>query len=152
MMRCVPTTPDPAVQGFKDFCISIMNDVLAETGGTPDKKPQVYAKIDPNQQTDIRIPIISIYGAKDTICPPASIIAYHQALADAGHADLHSIPLCQTERILMPQYLTLFHRSWLSWLFGQTVWTKNLSLPSILFFFLLPCLVLRKVTVWKTKS
>ena len=89
-IRGMPASvPDATVQGFKDFCTSIMNDVLAETGGTPQTKPQKFAKIDPNQQTDISIPIISVYGALDPICPPASVIAYHQALADAGQADLH---------------------------------------------------------------
>jgi pimeloyl-ACP methyl ester carboxylesterase len=83
------STPDATVQGFKDFCTSIMNDVSAETGGTPDNKPQVYAKIDPNQQTAIKIPIISVYGQLDPICPPSTIMTYHAALAAAGTADLH---------------------------------------------------------------
>ena len=74
---------------FKDFCTNVMNDILAETGGTPQTKPKVYAKIDPNQQTDISIPIISIYGSADAICPPSLVVAYHDALVAAGHADLH---------------------------------------------------------------
>jgi hypothetical protein len=81
--------PIEFAQKYKDFCISVMNDILAETGGTPQTIPEVYAKIDPNQQTDIRIPIISIYGALDVIVPPSSVIAYHEALAVAGHSDLH---------------------------------------------------------------
>jgi hypothetical protein len=83
------SVPDASVQDYKDFCTSVMNDILAETGGTPQTKPEVYAKIDPNQQTDIRIPIISIYGALDVIVPPSYVIAYHAVLEAAGHADLH---------------------------------------------------------------
>jgi pimeloyl-ACP methyl ester carboxylesterase len=81
--------PDETVQNAKDFFTSVMNDVLAETGGTPATKPQVYAKIDPNQQTDISVPIISIYGALDDICPLSLELAYHDALVAAGTGDLH---------------------------------------------------------------
>jgi pimeloyl-ACP methyl ester carboxylesterase len=81
--------PDEAVQDFQDFFVSVLNDILAETGGTPQTKPKVYAKIDPNQQTDISIPIISIYGSADIICPPSLVVAYHDALVAAGHGDLH---------------------------------------------------------------
>lgn len=84
----IPQT-DAAASGFQAFLISIMDDAFAETGGNPDSKPQVYAKIDPNQQLDIKIPIISIYGQIDPVCPPNFVIAYHQALAAVGNDDLH---------------------------------------------------------------
>ena len=81
--------PDAQVAGLKAFFLSFATDVAIETGGTPETKPQAYAKIEPMLKTDLEIPIISIYGALDILCTPSLIAAYHNALDAAGTADLH---------------------------------------------------------------
>ena len=83
------TIPDANVLSFQAFLTTVSNDIKTETGGTPQSKPNAYAKISPVDNTDIRIPVISIVGGLDFVVPMSQHLEYQDAIAEAGHSDLY---------------------------------------------------------------
>ena len=57
-------------------------------GGTPDRKPNKYAKYSPTHHADMSIPVISVVHVDDAIVDPTQTDLYHAALSDPS---LHSI-------------------------------------------------------------
>lgn len=57
-------------------------------GGTPEEKPNKYAKYSPVNHADMAIPIISVIHADDAIVKPIQTEMYHAALSDPS---LHMI-------------------------------------------------------------
>jgi pimeloyl-ACP methyl ester carboxylesterase len=51
-------------------------------GGTPDRKPNKYAKYSPTHHADMSIPVISVVHVDDAIVDPTQTALYHAALGD----------------------------------------------------------------------
>jgi hypothetical protein len=51
-------------------------------GGTPEERPNKYAKYSPTHHADMAIPVISVVHANDAIVNPEQTVMYHAALSD----------------------------------------------------------------------
>jgi len=54
-------------------------------GGTPDERPQKYAKYSPMSYTDLSIPVISVIHTSDEIVEPEQTYEYHSLVGDTWH-------------------------------------------------------------------
>jgi pimeloyl-ACP methyl ester carboxylesterase len=54
-------------------------------GGTPDEKPQKYAKYSATSYIDLKIPVISLVHLNDDIVPYEHTIYYHSLVGDTWH-------------------------------------------------------------------
>jgi pimeloyl-ACP methyl ester carboxylesterase len=61
---------------------AIMAGFPSTYGGTPDLKPNKYAKYSPTHHADMSIPVISVVHADDAIVNPTQTDLYHAALSD----------------------------------------------------------------------
>ncbi len=92
-----PTTvPDSVVQGFKDFCTIATADIELEAHGTPDNNPKAYTNLSPVDNTNIKVPIISLVGGADFVVPLSQTIEYQTALTAAGHSSLYTMIVVPT--------------------------------------------------------
>jgi len=70
---------------FLDFWyIGIIASLTNTYGGTPDEKPNKYAKYSPTHHADISIPVISVVHEDDAIVNPTQTDLYHAALSDTA--------------------------------------------------------------------
>jgi hypothetical protein len=60
-------------------------EARARFGGTPDERPQKYAKTSPTSYTDLSIPVISLIHALDVIVEPEQTYKYHSLVGDTWH-------------------------------------------------------------------
>jgi pimeloyl-ACP methyl ester carboxylesterase len=85
-------TPDEkAVAGpLRAMLVQMVSDMEAACGGSYDDKPQHYEKLNPVDNAEIRIPIISVTGAGD----PLSVNQVHtfeNAVAEAGCSEYYKL-------------------------------------------------------------
>lgn len=71
--------PDPFLILWSQISIPSYED---NYGGTPEERPNKYAKYSPIHHTDVAIPIISVIHADDAIVKPQQTEMYHAALSD----------------------------------------------------------------------
>jgi dipeptidyl aminopeptidase/acylaminoacyl peptidase len=90
------TVPDSSVQGFKTFCTVSIADLQTETGGSPDTKPHAYARISPVNNTDIKVPVISLVGGIDFVVPLPQTMEYKNAITASGHSSLYTMIVVPT--------------------------------------------------------
>lgn len=62
--------------------LGIMASLPSTYGGTPDEKPNKYAKYSPTHHADMSIPVISVVHVDDAIVNPTQTDLYHEALSD----------------------------------------------------------------------
>jgi len=62
--------------------IGIIASLPSTYGGTPDQKPNKYAKYSPTHHADMSIPVISVVHADDAIVNATQTNLYHAALSD----------------------------------------------------------------------
>ena len=62
--------------------MGIIASLPSTYGGTPDQKPNKYAKYSPTHHADMSIPVISVVHADDAIVNPTQTDLYHAALSD----------------------------------------------------------------------
>jgi pimeloyl-ACP methyl ester carboxylesterase len=87
-----PPFPCPTIDYFRGYCISSVNDVIAECGGTPDKKPQAYDRISAiDSATKIMIPTITIHGTADGLVPYSQSVAFMNAVNAEGYGSLYRL-------------------------------------------------------------
>jgi hypothetical protein len=71
--------PDPFLLLWNVGAISTYED---NYGGTPEERPNKYAKYSPTHHADMAIPVISVVHADDAIVNPEQTVMYHAALSD----------------------------------------------------------------------
>lgn len=83
--------------GAANSCNASVNPLM---GGTPEEKPQRYAQVSPLELLPLRVPMILIHGARDSIVPPEMTRLFAERaqaqgdkvetriLNDAGHFEL----------------------------------------------------------------
>ncbi|MEJ2281240.1 MAG: alpha/beta hydrolase-fold protein [Candidatus Bathyarchaeota archaeon] len=85
------TPEEQAVYGpLRDMLVQMVADMEAECGGTYDDKPQHYERLNPVDNAEISIPIISVTGAGD----PLSVNQVHtfeNAVAEAGCSEYYKL-------------------------------------------------------------
>ena len=62
--------------------MGIIASLPSTYGGTPDRKPNKYAKYSPTHHADMSIPVISVVHADDAIVNPTQTDLYHAALSN----------------------------------------------------------------------
>jgi hypothetical protein len=62
--------------------MGIIASLPSTYGGTPDQKPNKYAKYSPTHHADMSIPVISVVHADDAIVNPTQTELYHAALSN----------------------------------------------------------------------
>ena len=72
---------DPILQAFA----TLVPDSEEIYGGTPDEKPQKYAKYSATSYTELSIPVISIVHLNDQIVPYEHTTYYHSLVGDEWH-------------------------------------------------------------------
>ena len=64
------------------YGLAIIEGFPSTYGGTPDRKPNKYAKYSPTHHADMSIPVISVVHVDDAIVNPTQTDLYHAALSD----------------------------------------------------------------------
>jgi len=64
------------------FGVFIIGGLPNTYGGTPDQKPNKYAKYSPTHHADMSIPVISVVHVDDALVNPTQTDLYHAALSD----------------------------------------------------------------------
>jgi pimeloyl-ACP methyl ester carboxylesterase len=64
------------------YGLAIIEGFQNSYGGTPDRKPNKYAKYSPTHHADMSIPVISVVHVDDAIVNPTQTALYHAALSD----------------------------------------------------------------------
>lgn len=70
---------DPFMLFWKATSLPLYEDTY---GGTPEERPNKYAKYSPTHHADIAIPVISVVHVNDEIVKPTQTDLYHAALSD----------------------------------------------------------------------
>jgi pimeloyl-ACP methyl ester carboxylesterase len=83
------SVPDSQITGLQTFFSTIIADKIEYAHGTPDERPQVYARENTLLHADVRIPVISVVGGKDPIVPMQAHLGYQAAIAAVGQSDLY---------------------------------------------------------------
>ena len=86
-----PINPDAMLQAIKYLEGNVTQDMIAETGGTPEEKPKAYEDRSPMYHANITIPVISIHSSGDLVVPLSVITAYQTAVANAGRSSLYRL-------------------------------------------------------------
>ena len=90
--RGVTTYPLPNLIVYKTFGELSSADTEIECGGTPDSKPKAYERISPTYSAvEVTIPTITLHGTRDGMVRYSASVAYKNAVAAAGHADLYRL-------------------------------------------------------------
>jgi rhodanese-related sulfurtransferase/pimeloyl-ACP methyl ester carboxylesterase len=76
---------------LRGFCALASSAIAMETGGTPANASKAYEDISPVYHANISIPVISVHGTSDAIVPYYESIMYKNAVASAGHSNLHRL-------------------------------------------------------------
>lgn len=81
-----------SLQSYRDLVRGRARDIANECGGTPEEKPKAYDRVSPlYSATDLKIPVITIHGTLDEVVSISQSYAYKDAVAEAGHSDLHRL-------------------------------------------------------------
>jgi hypothetical protein len=75
-------TGDPFLYAFY---VGRPENMEENMGGTPDEKPQKYAKYSATSHTDLKIPVISVVHLNDDIVPYEQTTYYHSLVGDTWH-------------------------------------------------------------------
>lgn len=88
--------PYATLEDFQQYCLTTSARMLERFRGTPEEKPKAYERESPTYHANIRIPVITIAGARDAIVPLSQHLMYKAAVADAGHEDLYRLVIVPT--------------------------------------------------------
>jgi pimeloyl-ACP methyl ester carboxylesterase len=83
--------PLTTLEDYQDYCLGASAWIRDYFGSSPEEKPKAYERYSPTYQADIKIPVITLAGARDAIVPLSQHYAYQAAVAEAGHADLYRL-------------------------------------------------------------
>jgi hypothetical protein len=75
-------TSDPFLY---NFFVGRPENMVEKNGGTPEEKPQKYAKYSATSHTDLKIPVISIVHLNDDIVTYEQTTYYHSLVGDTWH-------------------------------------------------------------------
>jgi pimeloyl-ACP methyl ester carboxylesterase len=96
LLNIPPIIPDATIQLLKNVCITTEAALTVECGGTLEEKPQAYEKISPVDNAGIKVPVITVHGAKDIRVPLSQATAYQNAVASIGKSDLYRLYVLPT--------------------------------------------------------
>jgi hypothetical protein len=83
--------PRTTLEDYQDYCLDVSTFIRDYFGGSPEEKPKAYERYSPTYHADIKIPVITLAGARDAVVPLSQHYAYQAAVAEAGHADLYRL-------------------------------------------------------------
>jgi pimeloyl-ACP methyl ester carboxylesterase len=87
----IPPPFSSSLEQFKTNWADLNNDIINETGGTPETHPQAYEDISPTYHANIMIPVITVHGTADASVRYVQSLMYQTAVANAGRSDIYRL-------------------------------------------------------------